>query len=160
MSKKNQTKKTNNYVAVIAVSVAVVIIVTLAIVFFNQKSTQPSEEAIAGEAFRRTPLPTSTNSTSPPNKVILYEHKDFAGASKTFTTINKDKFVIDTRFNDKASSIQILGNTRVTLYTHVNYTGKSKTLTVNHPKLADMGFNDKISSLKIEKLSDEPCPAG
>ncbi len=54
--------------------------------------------------------------------------------------------------NDQLSSIRIPTGFRVTLYEHGNFSGNSVVLTETTIDLSKYNFNDKTSSLKIEKL--------
>jgi hypothetical protein len=55
--------------------------------------------------------------------------------------------------NDSVSSLKVAAGWKVTLYEHSNYGGTPVTFTgpTEVPCLVDHGFNDKASSLRIER---------
>jgi hypothetical protein len=52
--------------------------------------------------------------------------------------------------NDSLSSIKIPAGWKVTLYQDDNFKGTTKVLTANNNSLSSLGFNDKVSSIKVE----------
>lgn len=54
--------------------------------------------------------------------------------------------------NDAISSVGVPDGMKITLYEHNNFTGASISLTKHSPILSAVGFNDKASSIKVEKL--------
>jgi Beta/Gamma crystallin len=52
--------------------------------------------------------------------------------------------------NDELSSIRIPPGIKVTVYEHADFTGDSRTFYGSSSCLAPMGWNDRVSSIKIE----------
>lgn len=101
-----------------------------------------------------------TPTISPDTVVVLYEHCDYGGWSVQLPLGEYDmNQLISKQFkNDQVSSLKILKNKiKITLYEH-NFTGKSLTFTgpTNIRCLVDYGFNDIMSSIKIETIPDLP----
>ena len=96
--------------------------------------------------------------------VYLYEHGSYGGyfIRLNETTPNfSGRFIVDqngyndhTNFNDEISSIRIIGDYKVKLFEHTNYGGSSITYTSGTSFVGS--FNDKASSAKIYKWSDDP----
>jgi hypothetical protein len=80
----------------------------------------------------------------------LYEHAGFQGRRLQFFNGENDLRAWD--FNDKTSSIQIVGNEQWTFYEHINREGKPVTLGPGEYslyRLNQLGIpNDSISSLR------------
>ncbi len=84
----------------------------------------------------------------------LFQHCDYAGnnailAIGSYTTAQMLAKGIN---NNDISSLKIPANYKVTLYDGDNFTGASLVLTANETCLINKNFNDKVSSLKIEKI--------
>ena len=79
-------------------------------------------------------------------RVTLYEHGNFRGRRKTFTS---DTSWVGDDFNDITSAIVV--EKVATLYKDVNYQGTSLPLGVGRYKIPDIEAigNDKLSSLKV-----------
>ncbi|KAK2824876.1 hypothetical protein Q7C36_018803 [Tachysurus vachellii] len=78
------------------------------------------------------------------NKIIVYEHPDFKGLSKEFTSDVPDLTKLN--FNDCISSLKVIGNPWVG-YNGVNYTGE---LTVcEEGEYANVYYYNDISSLQM-----------
>ncbi|MNW02340.1 Development-specific protein S [compost metagenome] len=54
--------------------------------------------------------------------------------------------------NDAISSVGVPDGMKITLYEHNNFAGASISLTKHTPILSAVSFNDKASSIKVEKL--------
>ena len=54
--------------------------------------------------------------------------------------------------NDDLSSLRIFNGYKVTLYAEPDFSGKSVSYTRNDACLFDAGWNDTVSSLKVEKI--------
>ncbi len=104
------------------------------------------------------------NSGNPDDGVYLYEHGSYGGyfIRLNETTPNfSGRYIVDqngyndhTTFNDQISSVKIIGDYKVQLFEHTNFGGASVTYT-GTSSFVD-GFNDKASSAKIFKWSDDP----
>ncbi|XP_060750381.1 epidermal differentiation-specific protein-like [Tachysurus vachellii] len=92
------------------------------------------------------------------NKIIVYEHPDFKGLSKEFTSDVPDLTKLN--FNYCISSLKVIGNPwmvtedldnpQITLYEEENYQGRSLVLDCE-TNLCYGDFNDKTSSHKVQR---------
>jgi len=55
--------------------------------------------------------------------------------------------------NDKVSSVKIITGASCTLYEHSGFRGKSITLTESCPDLRTVGFDNKVSSIKVHGIT-------
>ena len=76
----------------------------------------------------------------------IYKHNNYGG--RRFI-VSQDKSSVGD-FNDEASSIKVGPNTKVILYKHNNYEGRDEERTSNDSQFGNDGFNDMLSSVKIE----------
>ncbi len=78
--------------------------------------------------------------------IVAFKDRNFAGDSKLFDGSQSHL----SGFNDKLSSALVIPERIcVTLYEHMNYKGASVRLC-RDVSLVGIGFNDKVSSLKVE----------
>ncbi len=81
-----------------------------------------------------------------PSQVTFYEDENFRG--RTFTSGNQVDNFADTGFNDRASSVIVLGQ-RWEVCTDSRFNGRCMVLNPGrYPSLAAMGMNDRISSVR------------
>ena len=81
--------------------------------------------------------------------VRLFEHANYQGDSRFFTSDVSDLHVGIVNFGDVTSSVQLVNLEGVRLYVDSNYGEPVISITQNTPDLASLGWNDKVSSLRI-----------
>jgi len=78
--------------------------------------------------------------------IMVFEDEDWRGDARTFTNANSD--VRDFNFNDKISSLIVLGSDWE-VFDNIEFRGASKQFSPGAvSSLKPVGFNDKISSLR------------
>ena len=82
---------------------------------------------------------------------IVYENSHFRGKSSFIYFGEHSNIGKLTLLNDNISSIEVNKGYQLTIYEHGDFKGKSVTITSDQPNLGDLGWNDKISSIKVEK---------
>ncbi|XP_017542775.2 epidermal differentiation-specific protein-like [Pygocentrus nattereri] len=87
------------------------------------------------------------------NKIIVYEHVDFRGLSKEFTSDVSN--LIDHNFNDCVSSLKVIGNPWVA-YRDVHFSGPQSVFEEGEYARLENHENDTFSSLQLvtEDLSN------
>ncbi|HEX4857519.1 MAG TPA: beta/gamma crystallin-related protein [Usitatibacteraceae bacterium] len=95
----------------------------------------------------RMPTPTEANLPAPSvSQVTFYEHEGFGGRS--FVTREQIDNFERFGFNDRASSVVVVGESRE-VCEDVRFYGRCVVLREgNYPSLATMGLNDRISSVR------------
>ena len=93
--------------------------------------------------------------------VTLYSDIDLGGTAQEMDLGNHDWADLTVSGgvgNDKISSLRVAPGYKVTLYKDANYKGSSIEVTADRMYIGD-GWNDEISSLKVEKISplDSTC---
>ena len=84
--------------------------------------------------------------------VYLYEDSNFGGASKFFTQDCPN--LVSLGFNDKTSSIRVIGPYSAIVFGDVNYGGWAYTYRTDTPYVGNE-HNDQISSLKVVPKTEE-----
>lgn len=82
-------------------------------------------------------------------KVCFYEHANYAGAS---FCADADSSWVGAAWNDKASSLKVQAGQQVQLFRDIDYGGGSITVTGDEPNLVSRGFNDAMSSFKVQAV--------
>jgi urease beta subunit len=91
------------------------------------------------------------------NKVTLYESVDFKGNHKELDEGEHNIYDLGIGDND-LSSLTVPAGMKVTVYEYEDFRGRSKTFTSNVTdlrkiKVEGKDFNDKISSIKVERMA-------
>lgn len=89
-----------------------------------------------------------------PNKVTIYDRPNFQGTKKELDEGEYNTSDIGIGDN-KLSSLTVPAGMKVTLYEYEDFRGRSKTFTAN-ASLKEDEFNNKASSIKIEKIAMTP----
>ena len=89
--------------------------------------------------------------------VELYENIAFDGISKSYSELKKINTLLT--WDDRISSIKVKIGYQITIFEKKDYKGKKITLTSDFANLKKLKFNDKISSIIIEKY-DRNSDAG
>jgi hypothetical protein len=85
----------------------------------------------------------------PSNGVCFYEHIDFGG--RYFCArVGADADDVPSGTNDEISSIRIFGNAEVIVFRNPNFGGSSRRFVSDTGDLRRSGWNDRISSFRIE----------
>uniref|UniRef100_A0A8C3MSK7 Uncharacterized protein n=1 Tax=Geospiza parvula TaxID=87175 RepID=A0A8C3MSK7_GEOPR len=101
---------------------------------------------------RISSLQVITENLSPTEmgKIIIYEHVNFQGMSKEFTTDTPNLTAVG--WNDIVSSVKVIGQPWVA-YEHVEYKGRFLVFEEGEYSSVGKEMNDKISSLQWKQLS-------
>lgn len=83
--------------------------------------------------------------------ITLFENTNFDGIYKKFYSTEELKAL--QTWEDRVSSVKIAKGYQLTIFEHKNFSGKSLTLTADLAYLKKINFNDKISSIIIEKYN-------
>jgi len=81
--------------------------------------------------------------------VCFYEDPNFQG-QYFCAPVGASASMVPSGTNDKISSIRVLGNATVTVYRDSDFRGQSKVLQNDINSLRDLGFNDRISSYRVD----------
>lgn len=115
--------------------------------------------------------PCDSNTKEPnEDEVVFFEHINYGGCWMAAKVVANYASLVGNAYmpicgktinwNDTISSIKVGAKAKVTVYEHVNYGGKSQTWkgNCNAPfclkDLRDWGWNDKISSFRVDKNYD------
>ncbi|KNY27820.1 AbfB domain-containing protein [Pseudobacteroides cellulosolvens] len=123
------------------------------------KLNTPLQTLKATQKTIRTQKPVSTQEPTAAlmkNPVTVYQNINYTGWAVGLDVGNYDMFQLFRKgiLNDEASSIKVASGYKVILYEDYNFTGRSVVLTANSNNLAASGFDNIVSSIKVE--SDTP----
>jgi len=76
----------------------------------------------------------------------VYEHDNFGGASAKLEQ-NTTYSNLGNSWNDKITSLRVIGPYKLIVYQHANFTGESKTYFGDSSNIGSL-WNDQISSVK------------
>ena len=112
--------------------------------FRTQPANQPNQPGTGGWANRwgRPAVPA--------NGACFYEHPNFAGqyfCSRQGETTE----MVPAGSNDRISSIRLFGNAEIVVYRDRDFAGPWQSFEVSEPDLRESGWNDTISSYRIER---------
>jgi uncharacterized protein YcfJ len=94
----------------------------------------------------RAPEPVAERNDNAPAQITFYERENFRG--RTFSTDKRVGDMSRTGFNDRASSVVVLGD-RWEVCENARFAGRCMILRPGrYPSLAAMGLNDRISSVR------------
>ena len=79
---------------------------------------------------------------------VAFPNTYYGGLFQNFKVGNYN--MTDLKYNDAMSSILVKPGYKITLYAEPNFTGRSLVLTDNNGDLRNVGFNDIVSSIKVE----------
>jgi hypothetical protein len=83
----------------------------------------------------------------PRNGVCFYDDVNYGG---DYFCTNTDTTNGLLEMNDRISSIRVFGNAEVTVYQDRNFTGRSQTFTADVSDLRPGGWNDTITSFRVQ----------
>lgn len=85
----------------------------------------------------------------PARGACFYEHADFDG--RYFCApVGSATEQVPASINDRISSIRVFGNAEVIVFRNRNFDGQSRTFTSNVKDLRSAGFNDRLSSFRVD----------
>src|ERR1044071_1658539 len=85
----------------------------------------------------------------PRSGVCFYEDINFGGRYLCSSTGDSTSRV-PSGMNDKISSVRLFGNADVTMFRDPNFEGQSRIVDSNVPDLRAFGFNDRMSSYRVD----------
>src|SRR3954469_11957742 len=97
-----------------------------------------------------TPSETFTVGGNPPPPAgiaCFYSDANYGGSS---FCANADSSWVGSAWNDMISSVKVTAGHKVVLYGDINYGGAASTLTADSPNLASAGFDNVLSSFRID----------
>jgi putative hemolysin len=88
--------------------------------------------------------------------VTVYKHCDFGGFRATLPVGSYDLKDLEDRgiLNDDISALKVADGYEVIVYEHHHFSGRSLNFKGNDSCLVDNDFNDRISSIKVRKVSN------
>ena len=89
----------------------------------------------------------------PRSGACFYEHPNFGG--RYFCAeVGAATRMVPEGMNDKVSSIRVFGDAEVTVFKDRDFRGDSKRFRRDRPDLREVGWNDRISSYRIDPRED------
>lgn len=92
----------------------------------------------------------------PTAKVTIYEHADYNGRSVSLDAGSYGLGNLQSMgfTNDIASSVRVPAGYSVTLFADRALTGDTLTLTKDTPSFVPLGWNDRVTSVRVDRISD------
>ena len=90
----------------------------------------------------------------PSRGACFYEDINFGGQYFCYPA-GADIGVVPTGTNDEISSLRIFGHVEVTVFKDGNFRGSSRRFTANMSNLGTAGWNDRISSFRVDERSSQ-----
>ena len=91
-------------------------------------------------------------SAIPSRGVCFYQDADYRGSYFCFP-VDSDIGVIPGEVNDQISSMRVYGHVEITVYKDGNFRGASQRFTSSMSNLGTAGWNDRISSFRVQERS-------
>src|SRR5207244_3520146 len=85
----------------------------------------------------------------PRSGVCFYEDINFGGRYFC-TSIGDATARVPSGMNDRISSVRVFGNADVTMFRDPNFQGQSRNIDANVADLRGFGFNDRVSSYRVD----------
>jgi hypothetical protein len=93
----------------------------------------------------------------PRNGVCFYDDINYGG-DYFCADINATNGLLE--MNDRISSIRVFGNAQVTVYQDRNFAGRSQTFSADISDLRRDGWDDAITSFRVQAAPDRATPSG
>ncbi|MGY8787201.1 MAG: beta/gamma crystallin-related protein, partial [Fidelibacterota bacterium] len=87
--------------------------------------------------------------------IVVFDNSDFRGKSSSLDIGEYNDIGKVTGLNDKISSIKINKGFQVIVFENGGFEGKKVVLTGDQPNLGKLDWNDKISSIKVDKYNKD-----
>jgi len=86
--------------------------------------------------------------------VTVYQHCNYGGYAVPLRPGAYDMKTLNRRGirNDDLSALRVPRGLKVTIYEHAGFRGRSQVLTASNSCLVNTGFNDKVSSIKVQRI--------
>ncbi len=124
----------------------------------KQPTTRPTITITTPTIKSSAPTLTSTPRKVP---VTIYKDANYGGKAVELGVGEYTMFELMDKglMNDEASSIKVAPGYRVTLYEDYDFSGKTLVLTGDDKNLADNGFDNIVSAVKVELSTAKSSPA-
>jgi hypothetical protein len=96
---------------------------------------------------------------APRSGVCFFENPNFAGRSFC-AAVGDSTAMVPREMNDKISSIRVFGGAEVTVFKDRDFRGDSNRFGQDRPDLRGVGWNDRISSCRVDMRDDRGTREG